>query len=141
MIQTVGSFWIILLGSDPLESHFGKIRTIQGNDTNVDQLQLANRSDSAVICTKILAENPDWERGPRRLNMKTWAEEAGNVSAKLDHISPRLWCVEDVTVCYVVLLTCWSEGRRIAESQLLQDGLDGWVDGGRAKVDIDYKRV
>ena len=36
-----GSFWIILLGSD-LKSHFRKIRTIQGNDTNVDQLQLAN---------------------------------------------------------------------------------------------------
>ena len=50
-----GSFWIILLSSDPLEVHFGKIHTIQGNDSNVDQLQLANWTDSAVICTRILA--------------------------------------------------------------------------------------
>src|SRR6202022_4615702 len=99
-----GSFWIILLGSDPLEALFGKVRTIQGNNSNVDQLQLANRTDSAVICTKILAENPEWERGPRRLNMKMWTEEAGDVSAKLDHISPRSWR-GDVTVKNVVLLT------------------------------------
>ena len=37
-----GLFWIILLGSYPLESHFTKIFTIQGNNTNVNQLQLAN---------------------------------------------------------------------------------------------------
>jgi hypothetical protein len=60
-----GSFWIILLGSDPLEALFGKVWTIQGNDSNVDQLQLASRTDSAVICTKILAKHPEWERGPR----------------------------------------------------------------------------
>jgi hypothetical protein len=116
-----GSFWIILLGSDPLEALFGKVRTIQGNDSNVDQLQLANRTDSAVICTKILAENPEWERGPRRLNMKTWAKEPGDVFAKLDHISPPSWR-GDVAVKNVVLLTCWSEGRRISESQLLHAG-------------------
>ena len=56
-----GSFWIILLGSDPLEALFGKVRTIQGNNSNVDQLQLANQTDSAIICTKIFAENPEWE--------------------------------------------------------------------------------
>ena len=104
-----GSFWIILLGSDPLETHFGKVSTIQGNDSNVDQLQLANQTDSVVICTRILAENPEWERGPRRLNMKTWAEEAGDVSMKLDHINPHSWR-GNVTVKNVVLLTCWTEG-------------------------------
>jgi hypothetical protein len=53
--------------------------------------------------------------------MKTWAEEPGDVSAKLDHISPPSWR-GDVAVKNVVLLTCWSEGRRIAESQLLHVG-------------------
>ncbi|KIM80526.1 hypothetical protein PILCRDRAFT_822244 [Piloderma croceum F 1598] len=53
--------------------------------------------------------------------MKTWTEEAGDVSAKLDHISPRSWR-GDVTVKNVVLLTCWSEGRRTASSQLLHAG-------------------
>ena len=116
-----GSFWVILLGSDPLEALFGKVPTIQGNDSNIDQLQLANRTDSAVICTKILAENPDWERGPRRLNLKTWKQGAGDVSAKLDHINPRSWR-GDVAVKNVVLLTCWSEGRRVAETQLSEAG-------------------
>jgi hypothetical protein len=116
-----GSFWVILLGSDPLEALFGKVRTIQGNDSNVDQLQLANRTDSAVICTKILVENPDWERGPRRLNLKTWQQEAGDVSAKLDHINPRSWR-GDVAVKNVVLLTCWTDGRRVAETQLSEAG-------------------
>jgi hypothetical protein len=37
-----GSFWIILLGSNPLEALFGKVHTIQGNDLNINQLQLAN---------------------------------------------------------------------------------------------------
>jgi hypothetical protein len=53
-----GSFWIILLGSDPLEALFGKVRTISGCDSNIDQLQLANRTDSTVICTNILVEHP-----------------------------------------------------------------------------------
>jgi hypothetical protein len=53
--------------------------------------------------------------------MKTWTEEAGDVSAKLDHISPRSWR-GDVTVKNVVLLTCWSEGRQIAPSQLMHMG-------------------
>ena len=47
--------------------------------------------------------------------MKTWAEEAGDISAKLDHISPHSWR-GDATVKNVVLLTCWTEGQRIAES-------------------------
>jgi hypothetical protein len=55
--------------------------------------------------------------------MKTWIEEAGDISAKLDHISPRSWR-GDVAVKNIVLLTCWSEGRRVAESQLLHAG---WV--------------
>ena len=60
-----GSFWIILLGSDPLKALFGKVHTISGCDSNVDQLQLVNRTDSAVICTNILVEHLEWEQGPR----------------------------------------------------------------------------
>ena len=116
-----GSFWIILLGSDLFEALFGKVWTIQGNDSNVDQLQLANQTDSAIICTKILAQNPEWEWGPRHLNLNAWTEGAGNISAKLDHINPGSWR-GDVSVKSVVLLTCWTEGQQIAESQLLEAG-------------------
>jgi hypothetical protein len=55
------SFWIILLGSDPFKALFGKVHTICGRNSNVDQLQLANGTNSAVICTKILVEHPEWE--------------------------------------------------------------------------------
>ena len=37
-----GKFWVILLGTDGLEEVFGKVRTMVGNDTNADELQLAN---------------------------------------------------------------------------------------------------
>jgi hypothetical protein len=39
-----------------------------------------------------------------------WTEEPGDVSAKLNHISPCSWR-GDVTVKNIVLLTCWSEGQ------------------------------
>ena len=34
----LGSFWLLLPGTDSLKGLFGKVRTIQGNDSNVDQL-------------------------------------------------------------------------------------------------------
>lgn len=112
-----GKFWIILIGTDPLEKLFGKVRTVQGNDCNADALQLTNRVESAAICTQILAEHPEWERGPRRLLLKTWRDEAGDISSKLDHISPAQW-KGDVCVNSVSLLTCWEGGRAIAETEL-----------------------
>ena len=56
-----GSFWLSLPGTNSLKGLFGKVQTIQGNDSNVDQLQLANHIDSAVICTNILEEHLEWE--------------------------------------------------------------------------------
>ena len=37
----LGSFWIILLGTDQLEELFGILHTMVGNDVNLDILQLA----------------------------------------------------------------------------------------------------
>ena len=116
-----GCFWIILLGTDPLEIMFGRVRTIIGNDSNVDQYQLANCIDSAVTCTRILADHPEWERGPRRLNLQSWQKQAGNVSAKVDHINPASWR-GDVSVKNVVLKTCWFQGRCCAEKELKEAG-------------------
>ncbi|KAF7968709.1 hypothetical protein HWV62_29672 [Athelia sp. TMB] len=112
-----GKFWIILIGTDPLEKLFEKVRTVQGNDCNTDAMQLANRVESAAICTQILAEHPEWERGPRRLLLKTWRDDAGDVSSKIDHISPAQW-KGNVYVNQVSLLTCWEGGRAIAETEL-----------------------
>jgi hypothetical protein len=117
-----GKFWIILLGTDLLESLFGHIRTIVGNDTNADQLQLGNRIESAAVCAKILEENPDWVKGPRRITLRPWQENAGDVSAKVDHINPASWR-GNVSVENVILLTSWEEGRRAAEEELRIAGL------------------
>ncbi|KIM77193.1 hypothetical protein PILCRDRAFT_91242 [Piloderma croceum F 1598] len=57
----LGSFWLSLPGTDSLKGFFGKVWTIQSNDSNVDQLQLVNHIDSAVICTNILKEHPEWD--------------------------------------------------------------------------------
>ena len=118
-----GSFWIILIGTDALENLFGKVRTMIGADTNADQLQLANHIESAAICSQILAENPSWERAPRRLTLKTWRDEAGDISAKIDHINPASW-KGNVKVKSIVLLTCWEGGRHIATKELEHAGYE-----------------
>ena len=116
-----GSFWVILIGTDALESLFGKVCTMVGADTNADQLQLANHTESAAICSQILAENPTWERAPHHLTLKTWRNKAGDISAKIDHINPALW-KGDVNVKSVVLLTCWEGGHHLATQELEHAG-------------------
>ena len=53
-------FWTVLLGTNGLEKVFRKVRTIVGNDTNADQLQLTNQIDGAVQCVNILEQHPEW---------------------------------------------------------------------------------
>ncbi|KAG1830365.1 hypothetical protein EV424DRAFT_1580033 [Suillus variegatus] len=113
-----GEFWIILLGTDPLEECFGDIRTMVGNDTNADTLQVSSRLNTALLCSTLLAIHPEWKCTPRRLTLPSIVETpAGEVSQKYDHISPRSW-KGDVHVQNVVLQTCWMNGRRNAEEEL-----------------------
>jgi hypothetical protein len=86
-----GEFFIILLGTDGLEKVFGKVRTMIGNDTNADQLQLTNRIDGAVKCVNILEEHPEWGGQARRLSVKPLPKDATEISSKYDHINPRSW--------------------------------------------------
>jgi hypothetical protein len=62
-----------------------------GNDTNADQLQLANRIDGAVQCVKILQEHPEWGGKSQRITVKSLGEMGSQISAKLDHINPKSW--------------------------------------------------
>ncbi|KAJ7429017.1 hypothetical protein B0H11DRAFT_1946378 [Mycena galericulata] len=112
-----GKFWIIQPGSDPVEKSFGQVRTITGTDSNTDMYQLGSRLTAAVECDNILAEHPEWASDPRRLKLPVWHEVAGDVSAKFDHISPRIW-VGDVHVKNVSNRTTWMGGKRIAEDDL-----------------------
>ena len=112
-----GSFWIILLGTDGLEKVFGKVRTMVGNDTNADQLQLTNRIDGAVQCVKILEIHPEWGGQSRRLNAKPLPSDTMDISSKYDHLNPKSW-KGNVQVRNVVLGGSWSAGFRIAETEL-----------------------
>ncbi|KAJ6575900.1 hypothetical protein B0H10DRAFT_1837435, partial [Mycena sp. CBHHK59/15] len=114
-----GCFWIIGPSTDPLELTFGKVRTITGSDSNTDMFQLPGRLTAAVTCDNIMAEHPDWSRGPRRLRLPVWQDVARDVSAKIDHISARSW-IGDVHVKKVSTKTGWMDGR-IRAVQELQD--------------------
>ena len=56
-----GEFWIILLGTDRLEELFGILRTMVGNDANLDILQLVSRLAGTTKVSNILAKYPQWD--------------------------------------------------------------------------------
>ncbi|KAJ7648621.1 hypothetical protein DFH06DRAFT_997187 [Mycena polygramma] len=109
-----GKFWIILLGTDRLEALFGILRTMIGNDANLDILQLVGRLTSTTQVANILAKYPHWDRAPRRLNLPAMTRDSRQLSDKTDHIQPPSWR-GDVSLQNVTPLTCWRRGRRIIE--------------------------
>lgn len=54
-------FHLILLGTDRLKELFGILRTMVGNDANLDILQLACRLASTTEVSNIFAEFPEWD--------------------------------------------------------------------------------
>jgi hypothetical protein len=110
-----GSFWIILLGTDRLETLYGILRTMVGNDANLDLLQLGLRLTGTTEVATILAKHPEWDRAPRRLKLPPVSKDGSEVHAHVDHINPASWR-GNVKVSRVVLQTCWKLGRlRIEE--------------------------
>lgn len=94
-----------------------QVRTISKGDSNTDMFQLSGRLTAAVECENIFGEHPEWSRGPRRLRLPVWQDTAGDVSAKIDHISARSW-EGDTRVKNVSIKTTWIDGRGIAEGEL-----------------------
>jgi len=111
-----GFFWIILLRTDRLEELFGILRTIVGNDANLDMLQLRDRITRTTEVSNTLAKYPQWDRGPRRLRLPAFSKDSTELPDNVDHIKPASWR-GDVTVRNVILLTCWNRGRRMAENE------------------------
>jgi len=111
-----GKFWIILLGTNRLESTFGLVRSMVGTDKNADILQLGTRLSHAVECLNIFEKYPEWDRGPKRLRLPAIEDGNGNILAKVDHINPNSW-TGDVRVANVSLATSWNLGRELAESE------------------------
>ncbi|KAI0259273.1 hypothetical protein BC834DRAFT_926296 [Gloeopeniophorella convolvens] len=93
-------FYIILLGTDRLETLFGILRTMIGNNTNLDILQLALRVNSTTDA-------------PRRLHLPTLTKDTQPIHGA-DHISSRAWRA-DLIPKDVTLATSWKRGRRAAE--------------------------
>lgn len=106
-----GRFDIILLGTDRLEELFGILRTMVGNDSSIDVHQLVLRLVGTTEVSGILAQHPEWDRSPRRLNLLTVSREGIVVHKNVDHIKPASW-EGDVMVTKVNLKTCWMLGRQ-----------------------------
>lgn len=111
-----GEFWIILLGTDRLEELFGILRTMVGNDANLDILQLVSRLSGTTEISNILAKYPQWDRAPRRLKLPTLSRDSNEIPKGADHIKPASWR-GDVKVKDVSLQTSWTRGRRLVEEE------------------------
>jgi hypothetical protein len=72
-----GKFYLILLGTDCLETLFGLIHTAVGTDTNVDTLQLGSCASGLTEVAVILAEHPEWDHGTRHLSLPVMSREMG----------------------------------------------------------------
>ena len=111
-----GEFWLILLGTDRLEELFGILRTMVGNDANLDILQLVSRLSGTTQVANILAKYPQWDRSPRRLKLPTMSRESKDIPDSADHIKPGSW-QGNVKLKDISLQTSWNRGRRIIEQE------------------------
>src|SRR5258708_14097556 len=115
------NMYIILLGTDQLETSFGILCTMVGNDANADALQLSTRLSHVSKIQNILAAHLAWDRSPHQLKLPSWDE--GEMKSKdMDHVTATLW-KGDVTVNTVTLLTCWKDGHTLASSLDLEVGM------------------
>lgn len=109
-------FFIILLGTDRLETLFGILRTMVGNDANLDALQLSLRVTGTTDIANILALHPEWDKPPRRLHLPSVTKDMQSVPDAADHANPAAWH-GDVIPAIVSLITCWKRGRRAIETE------------------------
>ncbi|KAJ6553901.1 hypothetical protein B0H10DRAFT_1758949, partial [Mycena sp. CBHHK59/15] len=72
--------FICLLGDDVLEALFGRSRMIGGHSPNCSVSQLRDRFVSAMNLDWIYDQYPEFERQPRRLNMRRMRD--------VDHLRP-----------------------------------------------------
>jgi len=124
-----GSFWIILLGTDRLEELFGILRTMVGNDANLDFLQLVSRITGTTEVSNILAKYPQWDRAPRRLKLPALTRDTKELPDSSDHIKPGSWR-GNVQVKFVSLQTSWRRGRHLSQKECsfitpILDSLEG----------------
>ncbi|KAF8155913.1 hypothetical protein B0H34DRAFT_783589 [Crassisporium funariophilum] len=111
-----GEFWIILLGTDRLEELFGIIRTMVGNDANLDILQLTSCLAGTTEISNILAKYPQWDCSPQRLKLPAMSRDSKEIPDSTDHIKPGSWR-GNVKVKDASLQTSWNRGRRMVKQE------------------------
>ena len=84
-----GLFWLILLGTDQLETSFGIVQSMV--DANADMSSLTTRLSHSVECLNIFLKHPEWDHGPRWLKLPAIEDSNGNVISAVDHINPVSW--------------------------------------------------
>ncbi|KAI0026845.1 hypothetical protein K488DRAFT_31761, partial [Vararia minispora EC-137] len=90
-VDNPGSNWFLIsMGTDGLESIFGVVRTMVGNNTNADVLQLAQCLSHSVEVTNIIAEHPEWDRGPHHLHITALGPDM-KPADDVDHINAASW--------------------------------------------------
>ncbi|KAJ6491055.1 hypothetical protein C8R45DRAFT_826083, partial [Mycena sanguinolenta] len=129
-----GQFWLILLGTDRLETFFGLLRSAIGPDSNVDILQLANRASGLAEIAMIMAEHPEWDCAPRRLKLPAVSEAGDILPSGFDHLNPTSWR-GNTEVRHVSPLTCWIRGRKLIE-EFLPETVDVFEKLSQRRVDI-----
>ena len=113
-------FFLTLLGTDRLESLFGILCTMVGNDANLDILQLALRITSTTEVSTILAKHPEWDRGPHRLCLPTVTKQLDELSRALDHVGPQAYMHPDMLhPSGLTLATPWKCRRLALEDKYL----------------------
>lgn len=108
---------LILLGTDRLEELFGNLRTMIGNDANMDILQVSWRISGTTEVSNILAKYPHWDRPPRRLTLPALARDFSPLPQTTDHLKPCSW-KGDQTVRSISIRNSWISGRRSIEKMI-----------------------
>lgn len=83
------TFFIILLGTDRLEIHFGILRTVVGNDCNLDILQISEHLAGLMDIADILAQRPEWDQGPRPKQLPMLVKGCESVPKSSDYLGQR----------------------------------------------------
>ncbi|KAF8260231.1 hypothetical protein EI94DRAFT_1773743 [Lactarius quietus] len=123
-LYLISNVTLILNGTNRLESTFGAMQMMVGNDVNANILTLGYHLSHAVECLNILSEHPMWDRGPRHLHLHGIEDGNGDMQAKCDHITPESWegCVN---VWDISLVTSWNLRRQMVSSEFPAIDIEG----------------
>jgi hypothetical protein len=111
-------FFLVLLSMDRLEMLFGILRTMVGNDANLDILQLALHVTATTEVSNILSKHPDWDKNPCQLCLPTLTKSMDVILNSTDHIGPRAYLhLERLYSSGLTLAMPWKCGRQLVEEK------------------------